>query len=132
MGRCTEFRRLFSSQIQLIFAVLLSHLSFVLVCCFLIENSIKMSFFSPKNPKNLDSHLIEANTKFGFKLFSEILRQDEGKNIFISPTSVAIALTLLYNGASGKTQQEMATVLEWQGINRSDINAANQTLLATL
>ena len=132
MGRCTEFRRLFSSQIQLIFAVLLSHLSFVLVCFFLIENSIKMSFFSPKNPKNLDSHLIEANTKFGFKLFSEILRQDEGKNIFISPTSVAIALTLLYNGASGKTQQEMATVLELQGIKRSDINAANQTLLATL
>ena len=91
-----------------------------------------MSFFSPKNPKSVDSHLIEANTKFAFKLFSEILKQDEGKNIFISPTSVAIALTLLYNGASGKTQQEMATVLELQGINRSDINAANQTLLATL
>ena len=91
-----------------------------------------MSFFSQKNPKSVDSHLIEANTKFAFKLFSEIFKQDEGKNIFISPTSVAIALTLLYNGASGKTQQEMATVLELQGINRSDINAANQTLLATL
>ena len=91
-----------------------------------------MSFFSKKNTKSLDSHLIEANTKFGFKLFSEILKQNESKNIFISPTSVALALNLLYNGASGQTQQEMATVLELKGINRSDINAANQTLLATL
>ena len=45
---------------------------------------------SPNPPVN--SQFVDANTKFGFKLFSEILKQDSKKNVFVSPTSVAIAL----------------------------------------
>ncbi|NEP59760.1 MAG: serpin family protein [Symploca sp. SIO2G7] len=97
---------------------------------------------SPKNsptaaqPPNLpvDEKFVEANTKFGFKLFSEILKQEKDKNIFISPTSVAIALAMTYNGASGETQQAMAEALELQQLSLEDINQANnllQTSLAT-
>ncbi|WP_224412650.1 serpin family protein [Oscillatoria salina] len=46
--------------------------------------------------------------KFGFKLFQEILQAEGDKNLFVSPTSVAIALSMLYNGAAGETQQMMA------------------------
>ncbi len=52
----------------------------------------------------VDSKLVDANTKFGFKLFKEVLKQDSQKNVFISPTSIAIALSMTYNGASGETQ----------------------------
>jgi serpin B len=75
--------------------------------------------------------VVSANTQFGFKLFSQLLSQDSS-NIFISPTSVAIALAMLYNGASGATQQAMAQTLEVQGISLQDINTANATLLSAL
>jgi len=76
--------------------------------------------------------LVEANTKFGFKLFQEILQQESGKNIFLSPTSVAIALSMTYNGASGETQQAMAQALELQGMSLTEINQANEALKVTL
>jgi len=75
------------------------------------------------NP-SVDTQLVEANTNFGFKLFSEILQQDSNKNVFISPTSVAIALAMTYNGASGETQAAMAHALELQGMSLSEVNQA--------
>jgi serpin B len=80
----------------------------------------------------VDSKLVDANTKFGFNLFSEILKQDSKKNVFVSPTSVAIALSMTYNGASGETQEAMAKALELQGMSLQDINQANETLKASL
>jgi serine protease inhibitor len=85
---------------------------------------------SPNRP--VDSRLVDANTKFGFKLFQEVLKQDSNKNVFVSPTSIAIALSMTYNGASGETQQAMAKALELQGISLPDINQANETLKASL
>ena len=84
----------------------------------------------PNRPVN--SKLVDANTKFGFKLFQEVLKQDSNKNIFISPTSIAIALSMTYNGASGKTQQAMANALQFQGMSLQDINQANEVLKSTL
>ncbi len=71
-----------------------------------------------------DTRLVNANNQFGFKLFSEILKKDSSqKNIFVSPASVAIALAIAYNGASGSTQQAMAKTLQLQGMNLPDINS---------
>ncbi|HEY9743997.1 MAG TPA: serpin family protein [Coleofasciculaceae cyanobacterium] len=83
------------------------------------------------NPQ-MNSQLVDANTKFGFKLFSEILKQDSKRNVFVSPTSVAIALSMTYNGASGETQEAMAKALELQGMSLQDVNQANQVLKTTL
>jgi serpin B len=80
----------------------------------------------------VDSKVVAANTKFGFKLYKEILKQDSNKNIFVSPTSVAIALSMTYNGASGETQQAMAKALELQGITLPTVNQANNALKASL
>ena len=79
------------------------------------------------NPK-----LIEANTRFSFKLFSEVLKQDGKKNVFVSPSSVAIALSMVYNGAKGETQQAIAKALEMQGMSLSEINQANASLKTSL
>lgn len=83
------------------------------------------------NP-SVDTKLVDANTTFGFKLFKEILKQDSNRNVFVSPTSVAIALAMTYNGASGETQQAMAKALELQGMSLQDLNQANETLKDTL
>lgn len=80
----------------------------------------------------VNSKLVEANTRFSFKLFSEILKQDGKKNVFVSPSSVAIALSMAYNGAKGETQQAIAKALEMQGMSLSDINQSNANLKTSL
>ncbi len=87
-----------------------------------------MAMTPPSFPNNIDPSLVNANRKFAFKLFSQILQQDPDNNVFVSPTSVAIALSLLYNGASGKTQQQMAEVLELQGMSLEALNSNYQAL----
>lgn len=85
-----------------------------------------------QKPQTVNPKLVTANTTFGFKLFSELLQQDRGKNVFVSPSSVAIALSMAYNGASGETQQQMAKTLELQGMSLNELNQANANLKALL
>ncbi|MEH2319164.1 serpin family protein [Nostoc sp.] len=90
---------------------------------------------TPLQKKTLktDAKIVESSNKFGFKLFSELLKGDQaGKNVFISPSSVAIALAMTYNGASGTTQLAMAKTLELQGLNLQEINSSYKAALKQL
>ena len=71
------------------------------------------------------TRLIDANNKFGFKLFSEIQKSQSNENVFVSPISIAIALSMTYNGAGGETQEAMAKTLNFQGMSLEEINQAN-------
>lgn len=85
------------------------------------------------NTLMMDSTLISAaNTRFGFQLFSEVFGQDGDRNLMVSPYSVSSALSMLYNGAAGDTQQAMADTLELQGMDLQAVNQANQALAAEL
>jgi len=86
----------------------------------------------PNNQRNVNARLVAANTKFGFNLFHTLSKQEPNQNIFISPTSVALALSMTYNGVSGETKQEMTKVLEFTGMTPQEINAANQALQNSL
>lgn len=83
---------------------------------------------STKQVGAMNNQLVTANTQFGFKLFSEIIKQNGRQNIFVSPTSVAIALAMTYNGANGSTQQAMAETLQLKGMSLDEINQAQRTL----
>ena len=72
--------------------------------------------------------LVDANNKFGFKLFSEIQKSQSNKNVFVSPISIAIALSMTYNGAGGETQEAMVKTLNFQGMSLEEINQANKEL----
>jgi serpin B len=74
------------------------------------------------------NQLAAANTRFGIKLFNQIVQQDQSKNVFISPSSIAIALAMTYNGASGDTQKAMAQTLELNGLSLDDTNNAYAAL----
>ena len=72
--------------------------------------------------------LSTANAKFAFKLLTELYNQAPGTNIFISPLSISIALTMTYNGAVGETQRAMAKTLEIEGMELQAVNQANAQL----
>jgi serpin B len=80
----------------------------------------------------VDSRLVSANTSFGLKLFAEVVKQDAGKNVFISPASVGLALAMTYNGAVGGTKLAMERALEIQGMNHSELNNAYAQLRQAL
>lgn len=97
-----------------------------------VKANVTNSSFTKQNSNNMTEKLVQANTNFGFKLFSQIFAKDGGKNIFVSPSSVAIALQMTYNGAAGSTQQAMAQTLQLQGISLAEINQSQLALTQNL
>ena len=68
--------------------------------------------------------LVLANTEFAFDLLAKIHQQQPNENIFISPFSISLALSMTLNGAEGKTQLAMANTLKLDLIS---LDEANQT-----
>jgi len=81
---------------------------------------------------SVDPRLVSANTRFGLKLYGEVLKQNAGKNLFISGSSVALALAMTYNGAEAETKQAMAGALEVQGLSAEEVNQAFRDLNTAL
>ncbi|CAN7938363.1 unnamed protein product [Ixodes hexagonus] len=63
------------------------------------------------NAQDNDVKLAEANNCFGLQLLKELSRANPESNLFFSPTSIAIALAMVYAGAKGTTETELSTVL---------------------
>jgi len=74
-----------------------------------------------------------ANTEFAVKMFKK-LNEGEGadKNLFISPLSISTALSMVYNGATGATQQAIADTLEYTDIDITELDAAWINLIKSL
>ena len=108
----------------------------VLLClfgCFDIDftkNIVRDVFAATEEPDV--SSVASANTRFGFELMHNLRERESGGNIFISPLSISIALTMTYNGAVGETERAMAEVLEIDGLDLSTINQSNKALRNSL
>lgn len=74
----------------------------------------------------------DANTRFGLDLFRQVVQQDAGKNAFISPVNVSIALAITTNGAKGDTQQAMMQALETADATLEQMNTDYAALQALL
>ncbi|QZZ23453.1 serpin family protein [Leptothermofonsia sichuanensis E412] len=98
----------------------------------LSQSTPKREQITMKKGSEVNPELVAANTRFGFKLFSEVLKQNQNKNVFVSPSSVAIALAMVYNGANGTTQAAIAKALELNGITLAELNQANADLQVLL
>lgn len=81
---------------------------------------------------SVDSHLVAANNRFAFHLFKELVMEDAGKNIFISPFSISTALAMTYNGAEGSTEDAMSATLEYQDMPQVQVNTEYLILLESL
>jgi serine protease inhibitor len=92
---------------------------------------------APKEPVVIDitektASVIESDNIFGFDIFREILKNDDSENIFISPTSIALALAMTYNGAEGETKTAFETALSKQGYSADEINVSYKSLIEAL
>jgi serpin B len=95
-------------------------------------NESTMENNQPTASGALDTRLAAANTRFGFKLYSELVRQSAEKNIFISPSSISLCLAMAYNGADAETRQAMARVLETQAMSLDELNRTYRELKMVL
>lgn len=75
--------------------------------------------------------IVSSNNQLGFQLLATAPRNDDN-NLFISPMSLFMALSMVYNGADGTTKEEMAKVLHAQGIDANELNKANASLMTKL
>lgn len=80
----------------------------------------------------VDTALVDADNDFGFRLFGMLAKQGSGKNLFMSPSSIALALDMVSNGARGDTRQELMQALGMKEIGMDGMNRANAALIASL
>lgn len=57
--------------------------------------------------------LVAGNTAFAVDAYRELQAGNEGENIFISPLSISSALAMVYAGARGDTEAQMADALHF-------------------
>ena len=80
----------------------------------------------------LEKKLGHSGNVFGLKLFREIVRTQQDSNIFISPLSISMALTMTWNGAAGGTEQAMRSTLEFGDMTSQEINESFRSLIQLL
>jgi serine protease inhibitor len=72
--------------------------------------------------------LVLSNNQFAFTLFNKAGIQETKENLFISPFSVSMALSMTLNGAAGSTKTGMENTLGFGGQQAATINEYNKLL----
>jgi serine protease inhibitor len=74
--------------------------------------------------------VVSASNEFGLDLFREISAHETiDKNLFISPTSISLALAMTWNGARTATADSMAFALRFPDLDTNEINAVYRDLM---
>jgi serpin B len=75
--------------------------------------------------------IVAADNQLGLNLL-DTLMAGPAPNVALSPTSIALVLQILYNGAQGPAQAAMAQTLQLGNLTPAEINSANAALEASL
>src|SRR5262245_49983406 len=86
---------------------------------------------SAQTTSSTQQYVAGAN-RFGLNLFGQLRQIEPAKNIFYSPLSVYLALSMTYNGAGGDTQREMARTLGLEGLTPKAAASESASLLSRL
>lgn len=77
--------------------------------------------------------IVSSSNSFGLNIFKQVVSNTEaGKNVFVSPLSVSLALSMLYNGSETITKEELKEGLGYTGLTDEQINIANRDLIKAL
>lgn len=114
----------------------LSLLSILAAC----QNDETPSQSEPKprqdiNLTRAEQDLMDKGTDFAFRFFDQVCSSEKEKpNVFVSPLSASLCLSMITNGASGNTLTEMQNVLGFPAASFSldDLNNYNQKLTSAL
>jgi serpin B len=69
------------------------------------------------------SPIVDANSRFAFKLFKQLTTETPDRNILVAPTGLSLTFGLLDNGSDPETRKEIDSVFEFTGMDLTDINA---------
>ncbi len=76
-----------------------------------------------------EQRLVQAHTAFTMNLFRTVAAQKPTENVFLSPMSAHLALSMATNGAHTATRDSMMKTLALEGLALNDANSAAQTLM---
>ncbi|MGZ4973792.1 MAG: serpin family protein, partial [Limisphaerales bacterium] len=87
----------------------------------------------PAEPANANvKELAQSHNEFAFDLFARLMKTHTNENVFISPTSAALALAMVGEGAKGQTHRELVDVLHAGNFGSNVFSYANKELIETL
>ncbi len=75
--------------------------------------------------------LVDANATFAFELLDVLAAEAGHENQFVSPLSISNALAMMWAGALGETEREMADTLRF-ALEQTDLHPAFEDLLSEL
>ena len=83
------------------------------------------------NPKQILilSKSIAQSGKYLFDRIDE--KEEESANVIISPLSIHLAMSLLYNGAQGNSKDQLAKVLKLVNVSDATVLAESRALLTS-
>jgi len=89
-------------------------------CLSTVPESLSSPYDSKEPPRVDDTgsasqgiqEVVNGNNKFAFELYSQLSKSENG-NVFYSPYSIFSALAMTYEGARGKTAEEMKSVFHF-------------------
>jgi len=92
---------------------------FVVPSLFIIVVSVSSASCAAKNTALDDAGsipegvaaIVDANNRFAFELYAKFNEKTKEDNLFFSPYSITAALAMTYEGARGRTAEEMRSVL---------------------
>ena len=87
----------------------------------------------PIELKEAGEQVVQSSNEFGFDIFRRLFNDEpEEMNIFISPTSISLALAMTWNGANNATEDSMAYALRLDQYTAEQINETFRDLMAGL
>jgi serpin B len=87
---------------------------------------------SDQKANSVDRSIVSSNTRFALNLFKELIIEDANRNVFISPLSISIALSMTFNGAEGTTRDAMARALQLGNMSLEELNQGYLNLIESL
>lgn len=85
-----------------------------------------MSAFASAGSKDY----LKNNNDFANKILKEEIKSANGQNVVISPMSLNMALSIVSNGANGKTLTEFGKLLQNGAYDQKELNAYNKDLIS--
>ncbi|MFD2248647.1 serpin family protein [Pontibacter ruber] len=75
-----------------------------------------------------ETKTVASSNDFAFRSFARLSEEEAAENIFISPLSISMALSMAYNGAEGSTKEAMRQTLGFELTTDEDINKSFKNL----
>lgn len=114
-------------------AAIFSIITLPLIICASCEKQDSNVTREPINLTTEQKQIVSSSNSFGLNIFKHVYSNaEEGKNIFVSPLSMSLALSMLYNGSATITKDELQQGLGYVGLTDEQVNISNRDLIKAL